>query len=62
VTSRATNHLSPTATATMVIRRMHSRIFTGLLREILWTSSLNEDKQGQQNKFYPVPYHTLFLR
>ena len=49
VTSRATYHLSPTAivTATMIIRRMHSRIFIGLLREVLWARSLDEDKKDQ---------------
>jgi hypothetical protein len=62
VTSRVTYHLSPTATitATMIIRRMHSRTFIGLLRDILWTRSLDEDEQGQENKFDPVPYHILY--
>jgi hypothetical protein len=67
VTTRATDHLSPTATATviaiaiatMVNRRMDSRIVIGLLRDILWTRSLDENKQDQQNKLYPVAYHTL---
>jgi hypothetical protein len=62
VTSRVTYHLSPTATITvaMVIRGMHSRIFIGLLREIRWARSLDEDEQGQENKFDPVPYHVLY--
>src|SRR5215510_2130765 len=60
VTPRATHHLSPIATTAMVIRGMYSRIFIGLLREILWARSLDEDKQGQQHQFYPVPYHAFF--
>ena len=45
----------------MVIRCMHSRIFIGLMREVLWARSLDEDKERQQNKLYPVPYYALFL-
>src|SRR5438093_11281510 len=45
----------------MVLRRMHSHIFIGLLRQILGTSRLDENKQDQQEKLYPVPYHALFL-
>jgi len=58
---RATYHLSPTVTAAMVIRGMHSRIFIGLMREVLWARSLDEGKQDQKYQLSPVPYHALFL-
>ena len=45
----------------MVIRGMHSRIFIGLMREVLWARSLDEGKQDQKYQLYPVPYHALFL-
>jgi len=28
----------------------------------LWTRSLDKNKQDQQQKLYPAPYHALFLR
>src|ERR671923_216534 len=46
----------------LVLQGMRSRTFIALLREILWTGSLDEHKEDQQHKFKPVPYHTLSLR
>src|SRR5215813_7745147 len=59
VTLRATSLLS--ITATMVLRHRHSSTFIGRLRPRLWTRRLHENKQDQQHKLDPVPYHTRFL-